>query len=104
MGLGLSQWKSPGLSAVLAVSVLLGSVTVLAGLRIVQGPDRPAVSLDVCHPVQTFNLVATVTIARSASSLPERAPCTRDAITRQPRIKINSLNFAPDPPPPKAPI
>jgi hypothetical protein len=93
-----------GISAALALCVLFSGFSMVSGSCIVPGPDRPQLRLDICDPVQTFNLVATVTIARSASSVSERPPVERGAITRLPKVKINSLNFAPDPPPPKAAV
>jgi hypothetical protein len=104
MRLHLSQWKSPGLGAFLALTILLGGLSVLNGVRIVPGPDHPQIALDACHPLQTFNLVSTVTTARSAWSFPSFAPYERGTIPERPRIKINNLNFPPDPPPPQATI
>lgn len=104
MPLRASNCKTRGLSALLALSILLGSFCVVTGLCIVPGPDRPQVAVDACHSLQTFNLVSTVTIARSDWSLATPAPAVREGIAERPRIKISNLNFPPDPPPPKAAI
>lgn len=104
MHLRASKCKTRGLSALLALSILLGTLSVLNGLCIVPGPDRPQIAVDACHSLQTFNLVSTVTIARSDGSLATPAPAVREAITEGPRSKVSNLNFPPDPPPPKAAI
>lgn len=104
MNLGLTKLDLRSISTALALCMLLSGFSIVNGLCVMPGPDHPQLRLNICDPVQTLNLAATVTIARSASSLRERAPCTRDAITPQPRIKIKSLNFAPDPPPPKTAV
>jgi hypothetical protein len=104
MNLGLTKLDLRGISTALALCMLLSGFSIVSRLCVMPGPDHSQLRLDTCTPVRTLNVAATVTIARSASSLRERAPCTRDAIARQPRIKIKSLNFAPDPPPPKAAV
>jgi hypothetical protein len=102
MGLRLSKFESRGLSAALAMLILLGSVYVSSGLGIVPGSAHPEIALDVCHPLQTFNLVSKVLITRPDSGFPRPALDVRGTIPEQPTIRIISLSFAPDPPPPKA--
>ena len=104
MRAGLSQFKSPALSVVLVVSILLGSAFVLSDLCIASGPDHPTIALDLCHPIQSLIQVSTATMAYSQWSIPECTLYELGSIPSQPRVKIINLNFAPDPPPPKASI
>jgi hypothetical protein len=90
-----------GLSALLAVSILLGSLTIVTGVCIIAGPDRPVISLDVCHPLQSFNLASTPSIVPPAARFSEPVLCPRSASPEGPRVKLINLNFPPDPPPPK---
>ena len=55
----------------LAIVLLLGSVPSTAGLVIVSGPSHPELTINICQPLQTFDLVSSVLLARPAALLPE---------------------------------
>ena len=65
------------------------------------GPQRPEISLDVCHPLQAANLVANTVAARSASGLYVFAIFPRQSIVETPLARLVDFIFTPDPPPPK---
>jgi hypothetical protein len=101
MRLVLTRCKSPGVSLLLAACVLIGSLSVTTGLRIVPGPDRPEISLDVCHPLQTLNVAAATLIAPPASAPATPVLYEQGVIAQGPAAKTVARSFPPDPPPPK---
>jgi hypothetical protein len=104
MPLRASKCKTRGLSALLALSILLGSFSVVTGLCIVAGLDHAELALEMCHPQQSFNLVSTPLIAPPASSIQNPVFYAQGAIPERRSSKILNLNIAPDPPPPRAAI
>jgi hypothetical protein len=104
MPLRASKCKTRGLSAFLALSILLGSLCVVTGLCVVPGPDHPQVALEMCHPLQSFNVVSTPLIAPPASSFQNPVFYAQGAIPERAESKIVNLSVAPDPPPPRAAI
>jgi len=80
---------------------LLGSFGVVTGLCIKPGPQRPEVSLDVCHPLQAANPAANGFTARPATGLSLSAIFPRQAIVERPLVRLIDFTFTPDPPPPK---
>jgi hypothetical protein len=91
-----------GLSGVLALSILIGNFSVVTGLCLTPGPDRPQISLDVCHPLQTPNLVANTLLARPAAGLSQPRIRSLGSVLELPSAKFTKNVFSPDPPPPKA--
>ncbi|MBV8137177.1 MAG: hypothetical protein JO121_16335 [Deltaproteobacteria bacterium] len=104
MPLRVSNCKTRGLSALLALSILLGSFSVVTGVCIVGGLDHPELALEMCHPLQSFNVVSTPLIAPPVSSFQHPVLYAQGAIPERTKSKIVNLNVAPDPPPPKAAI
>src|SRR5208282_6199897 len=101
MRLLLTRFNLPSLSLLLAFCALIGSFSVTTGLRVVPGPDRPEISLDVCHPLQTLNLAATTLIAPPASGPTTPVLYEQGVIAQGPAAKTIDRIFAPDPPPPQ---
>jgi hypothetical protein len=99
-----SKCKTRGLSALLALSILLGSFSVVTGLCIVAGLDHPELALEMCHPPQSFNVVSTPLIAPPASSFQNPVFYAQGVIPERAKSKIVNLSLAPDPPPPRAAI
>jgi hypothetical protein len=102
MGARATKCSSRLMSLLLAFCILLGSFTVVTGLRVTPGPAHPEISLDVCHPLQTPNLVASVLIARPAAGLSEPVIYSQGSIAERSAARLTEYAFAPDPPPPKA--
>ena len=94
--------RSRGLSALLAICILAGGFSVMNGFCAIPGPTHATIALDVCHPLQSINLTVTQLVAPPATSFSLPAPALHGVIAEQQPTKINSLNPAPDPPPPKA--
>ena len=91
------------LSAVLAVVLLLASVPISAGVIVLAGPTHPELTVDICHPVQAFDLVRGVLLARPAAAVPESALCDVGSIAADAAPRSIELLIAPDSPPPKLP-
>ena len=96
------KFRSRGLAVLLASCLLLGSFSVLTGLCIKPGPERPELSLDVCHPVPAANQVANVALARPGSRLSLPAIFLRGSLGESPVARLIEFISTPDPPPPKA--
>ena len=101
MRLVLTRWKLPHVSLLLAACVLIGSFSVATGLRIVPGPDRPEISLDVCHPLQTLNFTTATLIAPPPSGPATPLFYEQGVIAQGPAARTIDRSFAPVPPPPK---
>jgi len=101
MRLPPTKYRSRALAVLLASCLLLGSFSVVTGLCIKPGPERPELSLDVCHPLQAANPVANVVAARPASGLSLSAIFPRQSIVERPVARLIDFIFTPDPPPPK---
>ena len=104
MPLRTSKCWTSRLSALLALSILLGSFSTGTGLCIVAGPHHAEVALEMCHPPQSINVVSTPLITAPASSFQNCVLYAQGAIPERTKSKIVNLNVAPDPPPPKAAI
>ena len=92
---------SSELSPLLALVILLGSLPLMTGLCIIGGPEHPQLSLDVCHPVQSFNLAGNVLIAPPASAPDEPAIVPQGYVADPPPAKLIEISLTPDLPPPK---
>ncbi len=101
MTMSPARFSSRSVSVLIAACIFLGSFSAIAGLTINSGPEHPVISLDVCHPLQTAVVPATVLIARSTSALSKPVVCPQGSITEKPAVKLVDLIFSPDPPPPK---
>ena len=97
-----AKCRSRGISALLAICILAGGFSVMNGLCTVPGPQHPEIALDVCHPLQSFNLTVTQLVAPPTSFFSFPAPSVCGLVTERQHTKFNNLNPAPDPPPPKA--
>jgi hypothetical protein len=101
MRLPPTKYRSRALVVLLASCLLLGSFSVVTGLCMKPGPQRPEISLEVCHPVQAANLVANIVAARPASGLSLSTIFPRQSIVERPLARLIDFIFTPDPPPPK---
>jgi len=54
------------LGAVLAFALLIGSLPTTTGVTVVGAPDRPTLSLDLCHPLEAAAVGAIGIFARPA--------------------------------------
>ena len=105
MSLLFAKCRSRGISAVLAAVILLGSVPALSGTYIASGPEHPQITLDVCNPLQRPSPVSKVFLAHPDSGiLPEPVFEFQGTIPESSTLRLIDLTFAPDPPPPKAPL
>ena len=91
------------ISAVLAIVLLLVSFPSTAGLVIVSGPSHPELTVNICQPLQTFDLVSSVLLARPATVLPEFIIRDVGSDVAKREFRLDDLKIAPDTPPPKRP-
>jgi len=96
-----TKFCSRALAVLLASCLLLGSFWVVTGLCFKSGPQRPEISLDVCHPLQAANPVANLVAARPESGLSLSAIFPRQSIVERSLPRLIGFIFTPDPPPPK---
>ncbi len=89
------------LSAALAVSLLIASAPLTAGVIVVAGPSHPELTVDVCHPMQAFDLAPSILLARPAAAMIESALCDLGVASDDAAAPLIELRFAPDTPPPK---
>ena len=101
MPLPPTEYSPRALAVFLASCLLLGSFSVVTGLCIKPGTQRPEISLDVCHLLQAANPVANIVVARPASGLSLSAIFPRQSIVERPVASLVDFIFSPDPPPPK---
>lgn len=102
MHLLLARFRSRGLSAFLAIAILVGCLSVITGLSITRGPEHPEISLDMCHPLQAPIVAASVIVARPAAEVSEPMIYPQGSIIEHPAARLVEFIFTPDPPPPKA--
>jgi hypothetical protein len=99
-----SNTDSGTLALILAIVMLLASAPSTAGLVIVSGPSHPELTINICQPLQTFDRVSNVLLARPAAVMPEFV--LRDWGSTAVKQPVQPADFivAPDTPPPKRPV
>lgn len=100
--IAFSATTARSLCVAMALLVLLGSLPLTTGVAFICGADRPALSLDLCHPLQSAVAGTIAVVARPAAidfhpglreftfAIPERTPFSC------------RLSDAPENPPPEA--
>ncbi|HXN84950.1 MAG TPA: hypothetical protein VN867_02715 [Candidatus Binataceae bacterium] len=89
---------------ILTLAILIGSSPLIAGIVITPGPSRPEISANICHPIQTFNLVANILLARPAGAMPKSDLHDQGTVFAKVEPRPIDYRVAPDTPPPKLPI
>jgi hypothetical protein len=89
------------LSTVLAVVLFIASAPLTAGVIIVNGPSHPELSVDICHPVQSADIIPGVLLARPAPALLDSLLLDFGSSADNPAAPPIDLRIAPDTPPPK---
>ena len=89
------------LSLILAIVLSLGSAPSTAGFVIVSGPRHPELTINICQPLQTFDLVSSVLLARPAAILPEFILRDLGSAVAKSEFRLVDSKVAPDTPPPK---
>ncbi|MGH7905599.1 MAG: hypothetical protein ACREP6_03135 [Candidatus Binataceae bacterium] len=91
------------IAAALAIILFAGSLPVVTGI-ILMPNSPPAFTLDICHPLQSFDAPSNVSLA------PLNAPCVFTVLLHDRGVAPEaSFGFAarpgdtPDPPPPRSP-
>jgi hypothetical protein len=95
-----SESERRALSSILAVVLLLASVPLCSGIVIVAGPAQPEFTINICHPIQSFDQVANV-LARPAPTSPHFALAESGPYVDELSSAVVALTESPDPPPPK---
>lgn len=59
------RWRATSdmrvMSAILAVTILLSGIPLTGGVMIVSGPSHPEYTVNICHPIQSFDRVPALT-------------------------------------------
>jgi hypothetical protein len=92
------------LSLVLAVVMLLASVPSNPAFVVVSGPSRPELTINICQPVQMFDRVSNILLARPATVLPEFVLRAVGSTAAKQAARLVDFKVAPDTPPPKRPV
>jgi hypothetical protein len=98
----LRQTQTHLLAAILAVSVLLGSIPLVSGFTIVRSSTQTTFSVDVCQPLQPAATISGNPLARPAPTLPHPGLLAIAITPIAVRKPLADLHIAPDSPPPEA--
>jgi hypothetical protein len=88
-------------SAILAISILLGTVPLSAGVVITSHPKQPTFTLNICEPLQIGVTLSMTQIARPATSPPRLVLLEYGKLSTSPPNPLDDLSIAPESPPPK---
>ena len=89
------------LAAAMAFVMMLASLPAM-GVIVVSDPSGPAISMDICHPLQSLGTATgAVTIARPAQPRMVAKIVPRESAVQFVSIAKTRFAEAPDPPPPK---
>jgi len=89
-------------SAILAISILLGNIPFSAGIVVISYPKQPTFTLNVCEPLQTGLTSSMTFIARPATTPPRLVLIEDGKVRTNPLNPFDDLSIAPESPPPKA--
>ena len=89
------------LSLILAIVLFLGGARSTAGFVIVSGPSHPELTVNICQPLQMFDQISNILLARPATVLPEFALFDLGSTTVTKSVQSIDFKVAPDTPPPK---
>jgi hypothetical protein len=92
------------LSLVVAIVMLLASVPSSPGFVVVSGPSCPELTVNICQPLQMFDRVSNILLARPATVLPEFVLCALGSTAVKEAARLADFKVAPDTPPPKRPV
>ncbi len=92
------------LSVILAIVMLLVSMPSTAGLVVVSGSSRPEWTINICQPLQAFDRVSNISLARPATVLPEFVLRDLGSTAVKKAVRLVDLKVGPDTPPPKRPV
>jgi hypothetical protein len=89
------------LSLVVAVVLLLASGPSTAGIVVLSGPSQPQFTINICQPIQTFDRVSNILLARPATVLPEFVLHDLGSPAIRTTPQLVDCKIDPDTPPPK---
>jgi hypothetical protein len=92
------------LSLALAILMLLVSIPVTDGFVIVSGPSHPELTVNICQPIQMFDRVSNILLARPAMMMPEFILLDLGSTAMKKPLRSVDFKVAPDTPPPKRPV
>lgn len=92
------------LSLVLAIVVFLGCAPSTAGLVFVSASSHAELTVNICQPLQTFDLVSGVLLVCPAAIRPEFILRDLGSAVAKSEIRLVDFKVDPDTPPPKRPV
>ncbi len=87
----------------MAAVLFMASAPLTAGVIVVSGPSHPELSVDICHPVQSVDVIPGILLARPAPALLDSILCDFGSSGDDAAAPSSDLRIAPDTPPPKLP-
>jgi hypothetical protein len=90
------------LSFIVAITLLLAGGPSAAGFVIVSGSSQPEFTINICQPIQMFDLVSNTLLARPAAVLPEFVRRDLGSAMVRESVRLVDCRVAPDTPPPKS--
>ncbi|HKM99725.1 MAG TPA: hypothetical protein VJX23_04365 [Candidatus Binataceae bacterium] len=88
----------------MAIVMLLASVPSTAGLVVVSGTSHPELTVNICQPIQMFDRVSNILLARPAPVLPVFVLRDLGSTAVKKGLRLVDFKLAPDIPPPKRPV
>jgi len=89
------------LSTILAIALLIAGAPSTAGVALFAGPNHPQLTIDLCHPVQSFDRAANILLARPAPITFEHVVGNLTTVAAEIPARIDDYISGPEPPPPK---
>ena len=65
-----TKFELRALSSMIAAVILLGSLSLTAGVIIVSGPTHPEITVNICQPLQASCITTMTLLARPAPAAP----------------------------------
>lgn len=96
-----SKTELRDLSLIVAIVTVLAGAPSTAGLVIVSGPIHPELTINICQPLQMFDRVSNILLARPGTVLPEFVLRDLGSIVVKKAVRLVDFKVAPDTPPPK---
>ena len=97
----LSKSDFQTLSLALVLVVLSTSLPLAAGVVILPGHNEPELTMNICQPLQTFNLTLSTMLAAPAPAVPEFVLFDLGSAGDAAPARLVDHRAAPDTPPPK---
>jgi hypothetical protein len=87
---------------IVAAGILIGSITMSAGVLVIPRSTQPAFTLNICEPLQVGIALSGNPVARPAFGLPKLLLLEHKRVIAEPLQPVTDLIIEPESPPPKS--